>query len=310
MTRPRRPPLLLALALALAGGAAAACGDQTPGGELALRQALASTAGRTEGRLNPTPGPLDGAAPHRMIMHCTIRLEAPGGARLVEITRALDRGAGGRFHLVDDRVATEPDLPRVDDGREAIYDGDRLASRRRYGPWIERDLLYGGGERLLREAYDLATGVLQAFGDYIRWQEEPAPDEQLAGLAVRRAAASLDPRVAPKPLDKGALAALRDHATHWPVWVAATHRPSRVEGTLARTKAGEVVAGKLEISGIATVEGTQAPFSVSIDYAVSDLPKGATFAVPPNVLPEARERTWRMIQDVLGDDLTAPYRPR
>lgn len=303
MTR-RTAAAMLCAALA---SAALGCGEGGGGGDLALQQALAATAGRTEGQFSSEPRPLSGALPHRMIVHCTITLAGTAGDRSVEITRTIDRGDGGRFRVRDERNATEPDLPATVDGREAVFDGSRFATRRRFGPWIERDVLYGGRERELREAYDLADGVLLAFGDYIRWKEDPRSEERLAGLAVRWAAATLDPRVAPKPLDKAALEALRDHATNWPAWVAATHRPRQIAGALARTRAGEVVAGQLEVSGDATVEGVATPFTISVRYAVSELPKKVDFALPDDVLPEARERTWRMIQGVLGDDLAAPY---
>ncbi|PKN57336.1 MAG: hypothetical protein CVU56_11425 [Deltaproteobacteria bacterium HGW-Deltaproteobacteria-14] len=243
-----------------------------------------------------------------MTVQCTITLAGGAGARAVAITRTIDRGDGGRFRVRDERSVTEPDLPATADGREALFDGSRFATRRRFGPWIERDVLYGGRERELREAYDLADGVLLAFGDYIRWKEDPRSEERLAGLTVRWAAATLDPRVAPRPLDKAALAALRDHATNWPAWVAATHRPRQIEGALARTREGEVVAGQLEVSGDALVEGVGNAFTISVRYAVSDLPKTVSFEIPEDVLPEARERTWRMIGGVLGDDLAPAYR--
>ncbi|TNF29038.1 MAG: hypothetical protein EP329_16635 [Deltaproteobacteria bacterium] len=289
-------------------GTALGCGDGAAGGDLALQQALASTAGRTEGRFSPSPRPLDGARPHRLTVTATIALTSPDGERKVEITRRVDRGDGGRFRVVDEREASLPVLGTRVDGREAVFDGARFASRRRFGPWIARDLLNGGHERALREAYDLGAGVLAAFGDYVTWKEDPSKDERLAGLPVRWAAASLNRRVAPRPLAADALAALRDHVDHWPAWVAATHKPTRIGGAVARTKAGELVAGELEIGGEATVEGVPASFSVKLRYAVTDLPKKASFALPDDVLPEARGRTWRMIQDVLGDDLGAPYR--
>lgn len=305
MTR-RAATTLLVTALA---SVALGCGEGGGGGDLALQQALATTAGRTEGRFSSNPRPLSSAAPHRMTVRCTIALTGAGGERSVAITRTIDRGDGGRFRVRDERSAAEPDLPPTTDGREAVFDGSRFATRRRFGPWIERDVLYGGRERELREAYDLADGLLLAFGDYIRWKEDPRSEERLAGLTVRWAAASLDFRVAPRPLAKAALEALRDHVRNWPAWVAATHRPRKIEGALARTRDGEVVAGQLEVSGDATVEGEASAFTISVSYAVSELPKQAGFALPAKgVLPEARERTWRMIEGALGDDLAAPYR--
>jgi len=284
------------------------CGDGAPGGEAALEQALSTTAGRTEGRFSPRPPPLSGSTPHRMKVRFELALKAPNGDRRVVVDRRIDRGEGGRFRVVDDRRAAVPELAERVDGREAVFDGQRFASRRRFGPWIERDLLYGGHERTLRDAYDLGAGVLAAFGDYITWQPDARGAATLAGVPVRWEMVSLNRRVAPRPLDAEALAELRDHVDNWRAWAAATHRPTRVSGELARTRSGEVVAGELEIGGQATVEGVTAEFTISLTYAVETLPKEAGFDLPKDVLPEARDRTWRMIRDVLGDDLSARYR--
>lgn len=311
---------------ALSGGFTAVIGGgDAPSDDRALVAALASTAGRTEGR-GPTPLPLEGADAHRLVIRAEIALALEAGARRLVFERAIERAvagpvaqpgdrrvaprAGAPFRVVDHRTLHRPGSPtaRYDEGREGVFDGARFATRRRFGPWIEHDLLERGHERLLRDAHALGEQVVAAFADYLAWEELPAEDEEIAGIPVRWARARLDARVAPRPLDAEALAALRDHAEHWPAWVAATHRPSHIDGRVARARrGGELVAGRLEIRGHATVEGVSAPFTVTLEQRADALPASASFALPADVLPATRERTWRMIEGVLGDSLAPVY---
>lgn len=304
---------------AFAGGlTAVSCDVDAPSDDQALTAALAATAGRTEGR-GPTARPLEGADDHRLLVEAEIALEFEEGARRLVFERVVDRRAGGRgvgdegaapFRVVDRRTlhtAGAP-TPRYDEGREGVFDGARFATRRRFGPWIEHDLLERGHERLLHEAHGLGEQIVAGFSDYLNWEEDPAADEVIAGIPVRWAEARLDARVAPRPLDAEALAALRDHEEHWPAWVAATHRPDRVTGRVARARrGGELVAARLEIRGRATVDGVSSPFAVTLEQRVEALPSKASLELPADVLPATRERSWRMIESVLGDSLAPIY---
>lgn len=304
-----RAYVILALVMALPA-LAPACGDGAASGEAALRAALATSAGRAGGgELAPVLVPLRAATPHRMVVTATIALELPGGARTVTVTRTVDRGAAGSFRVADARTVAEPGRDELRDGRDGVYDGERFASRRGVGPWVERDVLRGGHWRFLAEAYALGEDVLRGFASYVLSKEDPASDELLAGMPVRWSALSLDGRVRPEPLPEARLVALRDHETNWVAWLQATHRPTRVSGAVARAKAtGELVAGQVEIAGDALVEGVRAPFRVAVQQKIEPLPQGAAFALPDGVLPAARARTWKMVEDVLGDELLAPYR--
>ncbi|MCA9513761.1 MAG: hypothetical protein KC635_02355 [Myxococcales bacterium] len=308
-----RHHLVHAVAIALVAVAAPACGDGAASGEVALRAALATSAGKggEVGALAPVAVPLRAASPHRMTLTATIALELPGGARTVTVSRTIDRGAAGRFRVADARTVEEPGRDALSDARDGVYDGERFASRRGVGPWVERDVLRGGHWRFLADAYALGEDVLRGFKSYLVAKEDPASDETLAGMPVRWSALSLDARVRPQPLSDAELAALRDHETNWVAWLGATHRPTKVSGAVARAKeTGELVAGKVEIAGEATVEGTRAPFRITVEQKVTALPEGTKLALPDDVLPAARPRTWKMIEEVLGDDLLAPYTRR
>jgi len=300
--------LLVALPLALSWSG---CGEVVGGGDQALREALATTAGAGPGRVAPGAAvPFADADPHRMRVRASLRLDVPDAPQVLAIDRTIDRGAGGRFRIVDHRARTEGAGERLEEGREAVFDGERFASRRRFGPWVARDVLDGGHHRMLAEAYDLGRDLLGAFGDYLTFVEDPTADEAIAGLAVRWSAVELDPRVAPREMEPQELAALRDHTTHWTAWVAATHRPERVSGALARTRDGERWwVGTLEVSGTARVDGVTAAFVFEVEQVVSPVAGPEVFELPGDLLPERRPRSWRMIDQVLGPDLLPPYRP-
>lgn len=298
----------------------AACSDDAESGPTgALEAALvrarpAATSDEATARI---AGSLAAAAPHHMEITAELRIEPAGGVQRLQIARTIDRGPKGAFRIADRRTWSLPSVfpgnePKVVDDRvTSVFDGAALAIRRADGPWVERDTLDGHAGRLLDAAYDLDGLVLGAFEDYLDWVERPADETHpavVAGLPVRWFGARLDPSVQPKVLDPEALAALRDHVDRWPAWVAATHRPMRVDGEVAKDSRGELVLGQLEVVGIATVEGQDAPFVLRVAVTVAPAPSDATFALPAERLPVNRPRPWKMIESVLGDDLTPAYR--
>lgn len=335
----------------------AACGsDDGPGG--ALERALAHTrpmpatrpAGASQGGPG-APAPTADTPRYRVTVRAELVLDIPGHAQRVAWTRTLDR-EGSAFRFLDGRGWERPSIfagpayraaqgdapsspPRRDDDQvEALFDGTRLAMRHADGPWIARDVLDGLPSRLLDKAADLTDLALRGFGDYLQW-EPLAPDADhsttLVGESVTWLAPRLDPAVSPREASPEELTAWRDHVAHWPAWLAATHRPTRVSGQLARLvppaspsapasaeapapaslapTAASVLACDLHIEGTATVEGTTAPFTFELHQAALPLPADANFDWPSEVLPAARQRPWHMIVDVLGDSLAAPYAP-
>jgi len=47
---------------------------------------------------------------------------------------------------------------------------------------------------------------------------------------------------------------------------------------------------------------------LSVSFNLMPIGKDVDFAIPDEILPAARERTWMMISDVLGDSLRTVYR--
>ncbi|MCC6623381.1 MAG: hypothetical protein IT385_19130 [Deltaproteobacteria bacterium] len=310
-------PILLIVPI-LAG---AACGESTEDPPGALEQAIA--------RARPlwTPGqelprPMAGSGPHRMIARVALRLDVgppASGPQRLEITRTIERGPQQAYQIEDRRAWTSPSAhegnpPQTHEDRvTGRFDGKAFAERRGDGPWIERDVMDGHAERFLARAYDLRALVLDGLGDYLRWRDVPAGPERpasVAGLPVTWREVTLDPAVRPRVMTADELRALRDHARDWPAWVAATHRPMRVDGALAFTAAGDVAMGRIEAVGVAAVDGVEAPFGMTLEVDVARLDDKASFVLPAERLPAARPRPWKMIEDVLGDDLAPIYRPR
>jgi hypothetical protein len=131
-------------------------------------------------------------------------------------------------------------------------------------------------------------------------------------IAGRRAdwhGVALDPAVRPRALSEAELASLRDNAPSVSLWVAATHRPRRVAGEIAKDPDGAVVAGHLDIEGETPFPEAPVTFRVELGVTAEPLPEGVSFELPAERLPESRERPWRMIEDVLGEGLLPPYRP-
>lgn len=257
--------------------------------------------------------PLAGAGPHTATLKAHFGLATADGARSVRVNRVVERDVAGRFHIqgsrywADPHVAPEGEL----DGRESIFDGERLAVRRAWGPWMLRDTVGGQEERLLREAYDVADALLGSFRPYLSLIADGR--DTIAGLDATWFRVELDSQVAPRPLDAESLASLRAHATRWPAWIAATHQPYSAQGRIALRgrddDRGEMVAGRFEITGGARWGAIDANFGGSVDIAIAPLPPKPGFTIPADALPPTRDRPWRMIQDVMGDQLAAPWAP-
>lgn len=302
-----------ALAMALWLGAGCAEVDQETSPEV-LAAALVGLRGpEATTRATADPLPSAGSIPH--VARQTLRLKlVPTNGELVRlvIARTIERGEGGRFHLRDSRVWQDTRVAptSAEDGAEVLFDGKRLALRRDGGPWMERETLGGQEDRLLRSAYDLPATLLAAFGPYLVWSEAPmGGPPTVAGMDVRWEDARLDPQVRPRPMNVEAQRALRDTEAQWEAWLAATHRPTEVRARVARRVTdGQVVSGSLALTGEATVEDLPAKFELGLDLEVGALPADQTFAWPDAVLPAQRDRPWKRIREILGDDLLPAYR--
>lgn len=303
--------LATALALVLASGCTEVDQETSPE---TLAAALADLRGPdASARATADPLPSAGAEPHTTRQTLRWKLDPANGERMrLAIARTIARGDAGRFTVrdtrvwQDERVATDT----VDDEATVVYDGKRLAVGRNGGPWMERETLGGQEERLLRNAYDLAPTLLEAFGPYLVWKPAPPGDPgRVAGMEVRWEDASLDTQVRPRPMSVDEQNALRDHEGHWRAWLAATHRPTEVRGHVARrVDTGEVVVGSVVITGEASVEGQAASFGMELDLAVGEAAPAESFKLPEPLVSAQRERPWKRIRDLLGPDLLAPYK--
>jgi len=238
------------------------------------------------------------------------------GRHSLAIERRIDRDRA-RFRVSDARAYTSPAVadPKVDsiarDRVETIFDGRGLAWRRGDGTWIERDVLDGLAQRTLANAADLADFTLGAFADYLRSQPlapgEGRP-ENLAGNRVVWTSIDLDPAVRPRALNEAELTTLRDHDPTVAAWVAATHRPNRIQGEVARNDKGVVIAARVTIEAETPAPEGLTKFTLELTQTIAVLPSDATFELPADRLPESRERPWQMIEDVLGTGLLPPYK--
>ena len=288
-------------------------GCEAPGstsGRGALETAL-STCG-TETVLG-APGvlPRHGAGRHRDVMSLRILIGDEGTGLSLLLERIVDRDAGGSFKSTDSRVVRTPWWAGrvLEEGREGIHIADTFATRRTGAPWIMREVLEGEPWTWLQDTYDIAPTLRKAFGGYFVWTEaSPPTSERLFGMEVTWSRISLDEGVAPAPLDQRTLDLLRDHETHWAAWLAATHRPERVQGRLARaTTTGEVVAGDLDIVGTVTIDQEERRFELELRYGVESLPEDVSFRIPEGAYPTERPRIWRMVEGVMGEDLAPIY---
>jgi hypothetical protein len=251
----------------------------------------------------------------------TLRGQREHSDQKIAVRRTIDRGPGGAWRFLDERSFTDPDLaPKgYDDRREVIFDGQKLAIRRGWGPWMDRDNMDALAERLLTSAYDAAPTLLDALGPYLVIGTpgagggaaglEPNP----TGLPVVFTVLSMrTPNLEgpTEPRDPQRLRELRDTRGHWGRWFAATHVPTELQGQLGRTAEGDVVAGSLEVEGRARVEGVERAFVLHLQVTTLSLPEQVSFQLPEERLPATRDRPWKAIEDVMGDDLAEIYRRR
>lgn len=297
----------ISILVALAG-----CTGDATGPEGALEQALARA----------RPMAVDAAddvtaarSATRLEARLTLSFTAPTTRQSLLIERQIDRSAD-RFRIRDTRAHTAPAPadPKVDvtarERVESVFDGHAFAWRRGDGQWIERDVLDGLPGRTLAASGGLADYVVRAFADYFEVKAMPSDVDHpatLAGGKVQWARVSLDAAVRPLALSPAELQALRDNAATTIRWLAATHRPTRVSGEIARDEAGKVVAGALTIEGATTMPDGPATFVITLSQRFVELPADAAFELPAERLPESRERPWSMIEDVVGDALLPPY---
>jgi hypothetical protein len=234
-----------------------------------------------------------------------------GPARSIRVTRNIFRGKRRSFRIEDTRFWNDP-LVAPDgrlDGRESVFDGERLAVRRAWGPWMDRETVGRQQERLLREAYDIGPAVLDAFGPYLRFHPDPEGETTVAGLKVKWERITLETTVAPRPMDTKELLVLREHTETWKAWLAATHTPRRIDGRIARRVDGdkEMIAGRLAIEGTGRWGDHRRDFNLVVSYEMGPLPPQVSLSLPDERLPARRDRPWKMVKDALGDDLLPPY---
>ena len=145
-------------------------------GRLALEAALAS-AGTVEEAGAEVFLPGVGLPPHRATMRMEYRLEGSQGSSEIVIERIIDRGANQQFHIRDMRSWRDDAVSDalVTEGREAIFDGTRLATRKQGAPWVQREVFEDEQLVWLRAGYDLAPTVLGALGAYASTKEGASP---------------------------------------------------------------------------------------------------------------------------------------
>ena len=252
------------------------------------------------------------ARPSRLVIERTI-LRQQGSGREAERFRVVDRRSHIERSLADEKVDRT-----FEERFEGVFDGQRFVERRSDGPWIERDVLDGLPRRVLMRALDLSglggggRGFVQlAWGDYLR-REPMAVDAEhpgtLGGVAVSWARVSRDREIRPRAMTPEEVAELTRQDARLPLWFAATHAPDTATGEVALNAAGEVVAGRIELSGVTSIEGRPVPFAFTFTQSIDALPEGTSFALPAERLPISRERPWLMVEDVLGDKVLPPYR--
>ena len=307
-----RPAGLILLSVAILSG----CTEPEQRAAL-LEEALAGTKHHKDpAKANKTQVPLQGAAPHHLRMSGTfvLRHVGAGSGRSIEVTRNVYRGKSQAFRIEEMRFWTDPIVAPEgrQDGREVVFDGQELSVKRSWGPWMEREGVGAPQERLLTSAHDIAPSLMDAFGPYMVFRPDPEGETTLMGMEVRWERVGLDLAVKPKPLDAETLNMLREHDEKWKTWIAASHKALEIQGRIARRidsgQAGEVVAGKLKVQGIASWEQEQRDFIIVMDYEIAPLSPHTSFARPEERVPARRERPWNMVKEALGEDLRPPYR--
>lgn len=317
----------------LSVGALSACSSEE--GEVgALERALAKARPMHEvvdpatAATRPWEGgvPLPALVAHRLESELKLTVTFGDTAQTLTISRSIAR-EGRRFRVVERRVHREPSLAdpaaslETATRLEVVFDGERLALKRGTGPFIERDARDGLPARFLTQVHDLAPSVFASFGDYLTETPSPGRAAEIAGLKPQWRALSLDPAVRPRTMDEAELTSLRDHERHVFAWAAATFRPTKVVGRVGRlgdeplecelSLAGGVRGPSGAGGGGFTLELTQrvSPLSESAIATLSERAP-ADFSLPSDALPPDRPRPWKMIEDVLGDELLPPYRPQ
>lgn len=273
------------------------------------------TAGQTAARPLGKALPLAGAGPHVARETLALSLHFASGTQRLKIQRTIDRsgtGPAAPFRVEQIRHWVHPtshDKP-LRDGRTAIFDGVRFASRRGSGPWRERDTWRGDHHGWLAASYATGELVLRAYAPLLKLSRQGAED--LAGLKVERFTITRNPAVRIKAMDPATIATLKDTEGEWFQWLAATHKPRTVEGTLLRRAgATEVVAGAVTFKGQASVEGTTVAFTLSWSRTLktADIAK-ATTTLPKTIEPAHRDRPWFMIRSVVKSELADIYGKR
>lgn len=280
-------------------------------GREALQQALARALPDRD--LTQTPIWPEG----RLEISGHFELQSSGQNWRVEIKRSSHIRGDGAMRLSDERswrsveqVGTPDELREERDDRfEGVFDGKRWVTRRGFGPWIERETSDGHHRTTQERVRDWLPELVMAFDSSLA--RTPTADSvvMIGGREATWQRLSLRaPIDRPTAVD---LVALRDHETTWPVWFTATHTVHKVTGRLAVSAASEVLAGEIEIEGVALVDGREYRFTAAGRHVFSPLdaaPDGAVdFAIPTAVLPADRHRVWPMIREVLGDGLSPQW---
>ena len=239
---------------------------------------------------------------------------ASGARHRVGIARRIIRGESGKFRIVDERSWTDPDIsPRgADDGREVLFTGDVFATRRKWGPWKERPFWRGDHHEALAQAYDVIPTVLRMFEPHI--SRTPGSVETIMQREARWETLGLNttPVLDSERGRKDAkLASAFFDDKRMADWFQVTHKPEVVTGRVARREDnGEIVRAELTIQGQARVQRELAEFELNASLNLLPYGSGDNFKPPKTLLPAERRRTWKMIEDVLGDSLREIYRSK
>ena len=130
------------------------------------------------------PLPFAGAGAHRAVDRFELTLTFEDGVRKLVVDRVITRGADGAFRVAQTRRWIDPALAAKgrDDGREAVFDGQRFATRRASGPWREREVWRGDHHAWLRQAYAVGPGMMRAYGPMLDLSREGTAE--VAGLSA------------------------------------------------------------------------------------------------------------------------------
>lgn len=232
-----------------------------------------------------------------------------GATQRLSLHRLVHRRSDGAFHRLDERTwkhgieATRG----ADDGRECVFDGAHMASRRRWGPWKRRAEAPAHARKVLLETYDPLSLALDVFKPYL--VETPGAQEIIMKRPARWTELSLNKSNTLPALQIPLPTEHRFHELGWGPWMARTHRVESVNGRVARDEeTGEFVRADLALQGTANVEGEEAGFELRVGLNLFPLRAAAAFVIPANAFPAERRRPWAMVKSVLGDALRQIYR--